>query len=190
MRRRSCSAALVAVLLAGVAAAQDSPQPREFGEFRGTWILDEKATPELRYVKNRAGEQLPVDQIGFNVARTLVITSTATEITVAKDGDLAAAYKFDGSETQTKDPRTGVAFVPRYSFALVSEALALTAKHEMGPDADGRVRTEIVTEAYSLRDFNTLVVERQLSVLMQPPGSLMTLARLRNNKTTFVYRRQ
>ena len=153
-------------------------------------MLDEKETPDLRYVKNRVGDTHPVDNIGLDVARTLVIASTPTEITVAKDGDLPAAYKFDGSESRVKDPRTGVEFIPRYSFALVAEALALTAKRELSADADGRVRTEIVTEAYSLRDFNTLVVERQLSTLMQPPGSLMTLARLRNNKTTFVYRRQ
>ena len=194
LRSRSVAASVLAfatlLATAGSSRAQDSAQPREFAEFRGTWVLDEKTTEELRYVKTRLGDTHPVDNIGLNVARKLVITSTQTEITVAKDGDLPAVYKFDGSETRTKDPRTGAEFTPRYSFALVAEALALTAKREMSPDADGRIRTEIVTDAYALRDFNTLIVERQLSVLVQPPGSLMTLARLRNNKTTFIYRRQ
>jgi hypothetical protein len=48
--------------------------------------------------------------------------------------------------------------------------------------------TNIITDAYVATD-NVLTVERQLSVLAQPPGNLVTLSDERKNRQTLMYRR-
>jgi hypothetical protein len=78
--------------------------------------------------------------------------------------------------------RTGATLDRRFSFSLVAGMLALTSKRTRGS------LTNIITDAYAVRG-EVLTVERQLSVLMQPPGSLMTLSDERNNRQTLVYRR-
>jgi hypothetical protein len=173
---------LVVVLAATRGWAQDVDKPREFPEFRGTWTLDETATEGLRRTVNRAGQPMVFDPLGFPVARTLVIATTPTEISITKDSDLPEVYRFDGTETQTRDPRTGVPLLPRYSFTLVAGALALTTK-KVEPE-----RTEVVTDAYSLAEWNVLRVERQLSYVA-PQGYLRTLGGVRNVTQLIVYRR-
>jgi len=71
---------------------------------------------------------------------------------------------------------------PAIQLSLVAGMLALTSKRTRGS------LTNIITDAYAVRG-EVLTVERQLSVLMQPPGSLMTLSDERNNRQTLVYRR-
>jgi hypothetical protein len=176
-------AAGVFALLAGLpASAQDSFEPRQFAEFRGTWTLDEKATADLREVASRTGGTSLYDVLGFPVARKLVIATTPTEITVAKDSSLPELYRFDGSETQVRDPRTNAPLLPIYRFTLVSGMLALTTKTTKDRT------TEIITDAYSLPEWTVLEVERQLSILA-PEGFLRSLSRLRNFPQTMIYRR-
>jgi hypothetical protein len=181
-------AVLTVVLLAGGAAggaagAQDSDRPREFAEFRGAWMLDEKATEGLRATANRAGESLLFDAAGMPVARRIVITTTATEISLTKDVGLPASYRFDGSETQMRDARTGAPLAARYRLTLVADALALT---ETLP---GTGPTRVVTDAYSLQEWDVLIVHRTLSYVA-PEGHLRTLAGARNYPHRLVYRRQ
>jgi hypothetical protein len=49
--------------------------------------------------------------------------------------------------------------------------------------------TNIITDAYAASG-DVLTVERQLSVLAQPPGNLVALSDERNNRQTIVYRRR
>lgn len=163
--------------------AQDSDKPREFPEFRGTWLLDETATEGLRQTVNRVGQPVVFDSLGFPVARRLVIGTTPTGISVTKDAALPEVYRFDGTETQTKDPRTGASLDTRYTFTLVAESLALTSK------LPGREMTQIITDAYSVIEWNVLTVRRQLSYLAAE-GHLRTLSGVRNTTQTIVYRRQ
>jgi hypothetical protein len=175
--------ALGCLAWAGV-AAQDSDQPREFPEFRGTWILDETATEGLRALENRVGESVLYDGIGFTVARTVVIATTSTAISVTKDGSVPPeTYRFDGTETQVRDPRTGAPLDTRYRLTLVADALALTAT------LPGNDVTRIITDAYSLREWEVLVVHRTVSYAAAE-GHLRTLAGLRNYPQTLIYRRQ
>jgi hypothetical protein len=182
-----CRALLILVSMAVLAGprawAQDSDAPREFTELRGTWILDEAATEGLRRMVSRTGESRVFDGLGFPVARTLVIATTPTEMSVTKDAGLPEVYRFDGTETQTRDPRTGAPLAERYRFTLVAELLALTL---MRPRGD---MTEIITDAYSLTEWTVLRVERQLSYLGSA-GHLRTLSGRRNDKQSIVYRRQ
>ena len=68
--RRVVPIVVVLGVLAGAAtAAQDSDRPREFPEFRGTWILDEKETGGLRAVVSRLGETILYDPTSMPVAR-------------------------------------------------------------------------------------------------------------------------
>jgi hypothetical protein len=162
---------------------------RTFSEFRGTWVLDEKATEGIRYAKRRTGEQIPYDTIGMEIARRIVITGSDADIVLAKDDRLPEPYGFDGAERQSKDTKSGALLDPRYSFALVAGAIALTSRTKSCCDADGRSSTEIITDAYRLAGFDVLMVERQFSILREPPGSLMTLSRLRALPYTITYRR-
>lgn len=167
--------AAAAILAVPVGRAQDSDRPREFGEFRGTWVRDQRA---------------PSGGVGLSyyVARSLVITTTPTDIAVTKDAGLAEVYRMDGTETQTKDPATGALLIPRYSFRLVAGQLALTTRTTTGPNAAGLRTTTILTDAYSLPEFNVLRVERQISLLQEPPGYLQTLG-VRNATEVYMYRR-
>jgi hypothetical protein len=179
-------ALLIAVALAclpgPLASAQDSDRPREFPELRGTWLLDEKGSG-LRPAVNRLGQQVMFDGLGFPVSRRLVIATTPTEISLARDGGLPEIYRFDGAESQTKDPRTGGLLDTRYRFTLVAGSPALTSRL---PSA---LVTQIVTDLYDLKEWEVLTVQRQLSYLAQE-GHLRTLSGIRNDPQTIVYRRQ
>ena len=175
---------LIAIVLADPlhGVGQDSNEPREFPEFRGAWTLDEGATDGLRELSSRTGRPRLYDALGFEVARTLVIATTATEVSITKDSALAEIYRFDGSESQTRDPRTNVPLLPSYRFTLVAGMLALTKK------TPGDRATETITDAYRLTGWNMLNVERQLSYV-GPQGHLMTLRGARNTPQVLVYRR-
>ena len=167
---------LAAMAMAGVTPlAQDSDTPQQFGEFRGTWRHDAAASDRTAQLSRR-------------VASTIVIATSPTAITLTKDDGLPEVYPFDGSETQTRDPRTGAPLEPRYSFRLVAGAVALTWKVSSGSPLT-ELLTNIVADAYRLTDFDTLTVERQMSVLVEPPGSLRVLGGLLNQTETLVYRR-
>lgn len=173
-----------------IAAAQDSPLPRQFPEFRGTWVLDEKATEGLHPLATRTGSVVLYDELGVRVARNLVIATTPTALTLTEDGGLPEVYQFDGSETQVRDPKTNAPLYPYYRFGLVAGMLALTART---PRTPGTPRmpggAEIVTDALSMPAFDVLRVERQLSIV-GPDGQLMTLSRTRNIPHVLIYRRQ
>jgi hypothetical protein len=162
-------------LAAATPLAQDSETPQQFGELRGTWQYDAATSDRTAQLSRR-------------VANTIVITTSPTAITLTKDAGLPEVYPFDGSETQIRDPRTGAALDPRYSFRLVSGAIALTWKASSGSPLSQR-QTTIVADAYRLKDFDTLTVERQLSVLVEPPGALQMLGGLLNQTETLVYKR-
>jgi len=181
------SSFLIAVALAclsgPLASAQDSDRPREFPELRGTWLLDQTGGNGLRAAVNRVGQQVMFDGLGFPVARRLVIATTSTEISLTKDGGLPEIYRFDGAESQTKDPRTGGLLDPRYRFTLVAGSLALTSRLQSAS------ATQIVTDLYDLMEWDVLTVQRQLSYLA-PEGHLRTLSGIRNTPQTILYRRQ
>ena len=169
----------LALALIALAAAPSAQQPpRLFEEFRGAWRLDDAAG------RGRIA--------GLPVARTLVIGTTPTEISVSKDG-AAESYAVHGREVPLVDPRTGAELQRSFRFTLVAGALALTSTFKRpgngGPVPDMPFRlTNVVTDAYSVTG-DTLTIERQLSVLREPPGELVTLADPRNNRQTLVYRR-
>jgi hypothetical protein len=143
--------------------------PREFTELRGTWVLDENAgTGHIA---------------GLPVAHTLSISTTPFEISLVKDGRDPEVYSLDGREIAAKDAKTGAVLDHRYSFTLVAGMVALTSKRTRGDF------TNIVTDAYAVSG-GTLTVERQLSVLAQPPGNLVALSDDKNNRQTLVYRRE
>jgi hypothetical protein len=147
----------------------ESRPPREFPEFRGTWILDESAG------KGHIA--------GIPVARTLMIATTPTEISLVKDSSAPEVYSFDGIETP--HDAGGVTLGFSFRFTLVADALALTTRRTR----NGGSLTNVVTDAYTVAD-NALTIERQLSVVQQPPGILVTLADPRSNRQTIVYRRE
>jgi len=72
-------------------------------------------------------------------------------------------------------------------FTLVAEMLPLTSTR-VRRSAD-RTYANIITDAYPV-DGAALIVERQLSVLVEPPGGLATLSDARNNRQTIIYRRE
>jgi hypothetical protein len=162
---------------------------RNFSEFRGTWVLDEKATAGIRYAARPSGEQIPFDAIGMEIARRIVITGTDTQIVLTKDDAGPELYRFDGTEQQATDPQSGALLDPRHSFALVAGALALTSRTTNCCDAGQPSSTRIVTDAYRLAEFDVLTIERQFSMLREPAGSLMTLSRLRGLPFRITYRR-
>ena len=185
-RRVASTAVALGFVAVAVVAAQDSDRPREFPEFRGTWLLDEQATEGLRAVVSRVGESILYDPTGMPAARTLVIATTPTDISVTKDGTVPPeVYRLDGSESQVRDPRTGAPLEARYRFTLVGDALALTASLPGAPGAP----TRIMTDAYALREWEVLVVQRTLSYAAEE-GHLRTLAGQRNYPQTLIYRRQ
>ena len=165
LARFLCYAALVALPTRAWAQAESSP-PREFPAFRGTWTLDESAG------RGHIG--------GLPLARTLAIATTPTEISLVKNSSPAEVYRVDGTETNLGDGR-------RASLTLVAEALALTTRRTR--EQRGHAFTNIITDAYSVVG-DVLTVERQLSVLVQPPGFLSTLSNPDNNRQTIVYRRK
>jgi hypothetical protein len=166
---------LCLVPISTLAVAQVEPSaplpvrtPREFTELRGMWILDEAAG------KGHIA--------GLPVAHTLSISTTPFEISLAKDDRDVEIYKFDGSESAVTDAGTGAVLNIKHRLTLVAGTLALTSARTRGQF------TNIITDAYAASG-DTLTVERQLSVLAQPPGSLVTLSDERNNRQTLVYRR-
>ncbi len=148
--------------------AQDQRAPRELLELRGTWMLDGSAG------KGHIA--------GLPVAHTLTISTTPVEISVVKDGADPELYRMDGAEMPARDAKTGATLDKRYSFALVAGMVALTSKRTRGDF------TNIITDAYPATG-DTLVVERQLSVLANP-GNLVTLSDERNDRQTLIYRRR
>ena len=172
----------VALVLPGAnAAAQSSRPPRDFAEFRGTWVLEESRT---------------VGRIAaLPVAKRIVIATTPTEFTIIEDSEEPEAYRIDGSEVQLRDERTGVLLDLTRRFTLVAGMVALTTT-EKRPVAGGpaaaftgtRTNKMIVTDAYMVLG-DELTVERQMSSLALPEGHLITLADPRNNAMTMVYRR-
>jgi len=155
-----------------VRAQAESPPLRVFPAFRGTWVLETGAGTGLI--------------TGLPVARSLTIATTPTEISLVKDSGIPEVYRLDGTETKIRDPRTGAEMNRRYSFVLVAGALALTSKLTRGDNR--QAFTTVITDAYSVAG-DVLTVERQLSVLVQPPGVLRTLEDSGNNRQTIVYRR-
>ena len=173
----------VALVISGAnALAQSVQPPRDFAEFQGTWIHD----PDSSAGRIAA---LPV-------AKRLVITTTTTTFTVTKDSREPEVFRIGAGDEQLRDERTGVLLSVTRRFTLVAGMVALTSTDTRatagGPasaDTGSRTLTNIVTDAYSVVA-DTLTVERQLSVLAQPEGHLVTLANLANNRMTMVYRRE
>lgn len=157
---------LTVVAERALAQAENSP-PRTFQDFAGTWTLDESAG-DFRFA-------------GLPVARTLVIAPTSTEIVVTKDSADPEIYRIDGTETRFAGSDR------RLSFTLVAETLALTSR--VTRQQRGHAFTNIITDAYAVAG-DRLTIERQLSVLVQPPGNLATLSEPGNNRQTIVYRRK
>jgi hypothetical protein len=159
-------------------SAQNEARPREFTEFRGTWLRDEASG---------AGSIS-----GLPVARSLTLATNPTEISLVKDAGLPEIYRIDGSEISLMDERTGARLDISYRFTLVAEMLTLTSRRtrteRLVDGSAGRRLTDIITDAYKV-DGDVLTVERQLSVLAEPPGHLLTLSNPRNNRQTLVYRR-
>lgn len=172
----SCSFVLfVSSWFLGIAFAQaEVAPPREFPEFRGTWVLDESA--------GRG------HIVGLPLARTLRIATTPSELTLTKDsGD--DVYRLDGTEVTVGDTVKRV--------TLVAGALAVTTRRTRRQR--GYAFTNIITDAYSVNG-DVLTVERQLAVAVEPdpapgsgiqsPGHLVELSEPRNNRQTIVYRRK
>lgn len=177
------SAMTVALLVSGAnAAAQSTRPPRDFAEFRGTWVLDESRT---------------VGRIAaLPAAKRVVISTTPTEFTVVKDSQEPEIFRVDGSEVQLRDERTGALLDRTRRFTLVAGMVALTTA-EKRPVAGGpaaaftgtRTNNMIVTDAYMVLG-DELIVERQMSSLALPEGHLVMLGDPRNNAMTMVYGRE
>lgn len=162
-------AILIAIPASAAAQAPDRP-PRVFTQFDGTWVLDPSA---------------PNSHIRPNafVARTINILTTPTQVVVMKDSAPGDVYRFDN--VQPALPSGAVASF-RYSLTLVADMLALTETRSSS--RDGRSFTNIATEAFAVAG-DVLTVERQLSVLVEPPGNLVAFDDPGNYRQTFVYRR-
>jgi hypothetical protein len=141
---------LAATILIFPAMASAQSPAREFREFAGTWILDENASS---------------GRISIPVARTLVIATTPTQLSVIKDDAIAEVYPFDGTQTDLWDGR-------RANFTLVSDSVALTTRRTR--TREGLSRTNVITDAYAVAG-DVLTIERRWSILWQPPGTLATL---------------
>lgn len=155
-------------------------QLRDFFEFRGRWVLDEMEG-DGPLEQQPLGATLPPD---LHVARELVITTTTTEFSVAKDGAAPEVYRLDGSEVQERDPRTGVGIDRFYRFTQVADAVALTLTHRSGVGVTQSAR--ITTDAYSVAG-RLMTVDRVLSTVVAP-GSIPVIPDSIGRRT-FVYRR-
>ncbi len=162
-------AAAIAMPAAAAAQAQDRP-PRVFPQFDGTWVLDPSA-PNSRIRPNAA------------VARTIDIVTSPTGVVVMKDGAPGEAYRFDN---KPPDLPTGAVASFSHVLTLVADMLALTETRS--GTRDNRMYTNVATDAYAVSG-DVLTVERQLSVLVEPPGTLVTFEDPGNYRQTFVYRR-
>jgi hypothetical protein len=141
---------LAAVLLMYPAVTLAQSPPREFLELEGTWLLDESAGS---------------GRISVPIARSIVITTTPTQLSVTKDSAPVETYRFDGTEFNLVDGR-------RASFLIVSDMVALTTRRTR--TRDGLSRTNIVTDAYAVAG-DVLAIERRWSILSQPAGTVLTL---------------
>jgi hypothetical protein len=166
---RYCVLAVMFAVPVVLGAQASQRPPRLFSTFAGTWALD----PD-------AGRG---HITGLPVAGTLVISTSPTAITVVKDSRAPETYRFDNREA---DLPGGAVANFHFSFALVADALALTTRRTRSDR--GHAFTNIITDAYAVRG-DVLTIERQLSVLVEPPGNLVTLQDENNNRQTFVYRR-
>ena len=177
-------AALLIVPTQAWAQAENRPA-REFPEFRGSWMLDQNAGK---------------GHVALPLARTLLIETTSTEISLVKDSEPAEVYRLDGSETSVRRGVLG-------SLTLVADAVALTTRN-FRCCSRGYAFTNVITDAYSVSG-DTLTLERQLSVVVQPaetkeglremgligaivhgPGRLATFEEPANSRQTIVYRRK
>jgi hypothetical protein len=193
MRQTIIRLAALAVALVPLALeAQGVPFPtgrrqlNDFFEYRGRWTLDEKESVGIPSLP----EDIPLGAMrllaALNVARELVITTTETEFSVAKDGAAPEVYNVDGTETQERDPRTGVGLDRFYRFTQVADSVALTRRLRLGTPAEPAA--ELVTDAYSVAG-SMLTVERLRSHVV-PPGSVAVLKEPGSHRMTLVYRRQ
>ena len=192
LRTRLLIAIAVAILPGALALeAQGVPIPlvrrqlNDFFEFRGRWIFDEKESVGLPRPEGVAVE-LPRYLAALNVPRELVIATTETEFSVAKDGAAPEVYKVDGSETQERDPRTGAGLDRFFRFTQVADSVALTRRLRQGTPAEPGA--ELVTDAYSVAG-SVLTVER-LRTHVVPPGSVAVMKEPGSHRMTLVYRRQ
>jgi hypothetical protein len=170
-------------------AQTESPPPRTFPQFVGTWVLDESTST------GRLTMAPPP-------SHTVTITTTPEAITVTKLLRLAPerperegrryatesqppeVYRFDGAETivyDQRDPRRE----HRLSFRLVADSLALTIKVT---DQNRGGAFTLVTDAYSVAG-DVLTLHRQLSSV-NASGHIATMQTPANNfRHTFIYRR-
>jgi len=165
------------------AHAQNQQPPRTFEPFVGTWLLDEAESTGRLNVAPRIPEQL-------------TIATTAETVTVTKrlrllPGDRASAtpppevFRLDGSETQLRDPATGVLLDVTHRFTLVADMLALTVRQLRGGTDKSFTQ---VTDALSV-DRDVLTMHRQLSSV-SAAGTIFTMSEPTNNyRHTYVYRR-
>lgn len=161
-------------------------QINDFFEFRGRWLLDEQESVGIAGPPEGIAPDLLRYLAALNVSRELVIVTTETEFSVAKDGAEPEVYKVDGSETQERDPRTGVGLDRFYRFTQVADSVALTRRLRMGsPTEPG---AELLTDAYSVAG-SVLTVERLRSHVF-PPGSVAVMDEPGSHRMTLVYRRQ
>jgi len=165
-------AAVVLVIASLLGQAEVAPA-REFREFRGIWVRDDAAG------RGRIA--------GLPLAQTIEIETTATELTLIRDGG-SDVYRLDQRDTQIGDTTTRV--------TLVAGALAITTMRTRRQR--GYAFTNIVTDAYSV-DGDLMTIERQLSVAVEPEpeksgapteGHLVELSQPDNNRQTIVYRRR
>ena len=166
--------ALVIALMGALLGQAEVAPAREFKELRGTWVRDEAAG------RGRIA--------GLPIAQTLTIATTATELTLTKDGGDDDVYRLDGQDTVFFDTVKRV--------TLVAGALAVTTRRTRR--LRGYAFTNIITDAYSVNG-DVLTVERQLAVAVQAdpdrtgvqsPGHLVELENPANNRQTIVYRRK
>ena len=193
MRQTLIRLIAVTVALAPLALeAQGLPIPavrrqlNDFFEFRGRWIFDEKESVGLPPPPQGIARETLRYLAALNVSRELVIATTETEFSVAKDGSEPEVYKVDGSETQERDPRTGAWLDRFYRFTQVADSVALTRRLRLGTPAEPGA--ELVTDAYSVAG-SVLTVERLRSHVF-PPGSVAVLPEPGSHRMTLVYRRQ
>jgi hypothetical protein len=165
--------------------AQDQRPVRLFPQFVGTWELDEAASTGRLTLAPR-------------VPATLTISTTATELTISRrlrlqptDRAVSATpppevYRLDGTETWTKDERTGAVLDASLRFTLVADMLALTTRN--APRAGNRAFTQ-VTDALELQG-DVLLLHRQLTSMTEGGAILVMQEPTNNFRHTYVYRRQ
>jgi hypothetical protein len=117
------------------------------------------------------------------VPHTLNIVTSPTDVVVMKDSAAGTVFRFDNAQQELP---TGAVASFSYLFTLVGDMLALTETRSS--TRDGRRSTNIATEAYEVNG-DVLTVERQLSVLVEPPGHLVAFEDPGNYRQTFVYRK-